>query len=174
MNWITSFPVWLCLCLYRTRWVRTVGESGLFNACRDEGGCVLYTICVLVLRIVLPTRIKASPESIMPDDKATSCLINVRGEENHCILGIIQEHRTWRNTSTENPWIHRERGRNECCVSVVKNDSEEKKRLIQSPFTVSESGCQWVFWGCLQKVNTKCNLCCINAFGRIKSWFSSY
>lgn len=139
MNWITSFPVCLCLCLHLACWVGTVGEPALFITCRDEDVCVLYSICVLVLWIVLPTRIKASPESIMPDDKAASCLINVRGEENHCILGIIQEHRTWRDTSTENPWTNRERGRNECYVSVVKMTWRQK-----SLSSFHESGCQWV------------------------------
>lgn len=81
--------------------------------CRDVCGCVLYSICAFVLYIVFPTRIRAPLESTMPNDEATSCLVNVRGEEKRCILGIIQEHWAWRDTSTENPCKNRERGKNE-------------------------------------------------------------
>lgn len=36
-----------------------------------------------------PTSISVSPENAVPDNKATSCLANVRGEEENCILGIV-------------------------------------------------------------------------------------
>lgn len=39
----------------------------------------------------------------MPDNKATSCLANVRGEEESCILGIVQKHWAWRDAAAENP-----------------------------------------------------------------------
>lgn len=88
-------------------------ESRTEQTCSDVCGCVLdsiseyvYLYCILctVLYIVFPTRIRAPLESTMPNDKATSCLVHVRGEEKCCILGIIQEHWAWRDTSTENPF----------------------------------------------------------------------
>lgn len=45
--------------------------------------------CQQVCSVRFPTSISVSPEDAVPDNKATSCLANVRGEEESCILGIV-------------------------------------------------------------------------------------
>lgn len=67
--------------------------------CRNVRGCVLH--------LVLPTRIRTSPESSVPNNESTSCLINVRGEEQCCILGVAHQHSAWGDTATESPWVNR-------------------------------------------------------------------
>lgn len=69
---------------------------------------VLYSIYVFILYVVFPTGIRESLDSTMPNEEATSCSVNVRGEEKCCKLGIIQEHRARKDTSTENPCKNRE------------------------------------------------------------------
>ena len=46
-------------------------------------------ICVFVSYVVFPTGIGESLDSTVPNDEATSCSLNVRGEEKRCKLGII-------------------------------------------------------------------------------------
>lgn len=70
--------------------------------------CAVFTQ-VFVTSVMFPTRIRVSPESTVPDNKATSCSVHVRGEENCCILGIIQEHGAWRDAAAENPCERRQR-----------------------------------------------------------------
>lgn len=50
-----------------------------------------------------PTSISVSPENTVSDNEATSLLANVRGEEEGCILGIVQEHWAWGDAAAENP-----------------------------------------------------------------------
>lgn len=86
----------------------------LDNVKRRAGFCAAQ--CLFVMCIMFPTRISVSPESTVPDNKATSCSVNVRGEEKCCILGIIQEHRAWRDTAAENPCKRRQRIRQDRSV----------------------------------------------------------
>lgn len=66
--------------------------------CRNVRGCVLH--------LVHPTRIHTSPESSVPNNESTSCLINVRGEEECCILGAAHQHLALGDTTTESPWVN--------------------------------------------------------------------
>lgn len=50
-----------------------------------------------------PTSISVSPENTVSDNEATSRSANVRGEEEGCILGIVQEHWAWGDAAAENP-----------------------------------------------------------------------
>lgn len=58
-------------------------------------------------KLVCPTGVCVPPESAVPNNETTSCLVNVRGEEERCILGVAHQHpaRGDAAAAAESPWV---------------------------------------------------------------------
>lgn len=105
------------------------GSAGASAA--EMRGCVCFCC---------PTRVRASPESTVPDDETSSCLINVRGEEEQCILGVAHQHSTWGDTTTEPPWVNRGRVK----TGLVLMQGEERRRRFTDDHAGSCRDCESV------------------------------
>ena len=76
----------------------TYSQCAYSWGCRTEDwvdATVPKCLWVFVVHVVLPTRMRVSLDSTVPDYKATSCSVNVRGEVKSCILGILEKYWTW-------------------------------------------------------------------------------
>lgn len=65
------------------------------------------------------------PESAVPNNEAASCLINVRGEEQRCILGVAHEHPARGDAAAEDPW--RRSGKEASELQSVLNGRKQRR-----------------------------------------------
>lgn len=63
-------------------------------------------VYVLLCVLVCPTGVCMPPQSAVPNNETASCLINVRGEEERCILGVVHQHPARGDAAAESPWRH--------------------------------------------------------------------
>lgn len=84
------------------------------------------------------------PESTVPNNETASCSIDVRGEEERCILGVAQQHLAREEAAAESPWINQRgeaewRGDKELHCSfrrflMSKHKNIDKNRTIMRSF----------------------------------------
>ena len=94
---------------------------------------------------VCPTEVCRPPESTVPNNETTSCLIHVRGEEQHCILGVAHQHPARGDASAEFPCGRRGRGTGVCVCWVYQQPcgppAETVSRSWRQSVSFSKSRC---------------------------------